>query len=131
MSTEHLNAPGPLRVAEHDASAAQLCQRNACGLRAAPCESTTLTRAGPRKFIASSRAPRMFFGSSTKKPLPPGPAPAKAGGFHHPVVAGAVDQRVGLHVEHRVVRDLGHAGSLTAQSPSSCSIALRNGGRAN
>ena len=32
-----------------------------------------------------------------------------AEGFHHPVVAGAVDQRVGLHVEHRVFRDLGHA----------------------
>src|SRR5262249_1880054 len=49
----------------------QLCQRNCCGLRAEPCEITTLTRAGPRKFIASSRAPRRSFGSSTKKPLPP------------------------------------------------------------
>src|SRR5262249_14920191 len=28
----------------------QLCQRNCCGLRAEPCEITTLTRAGPRKF---------------------------------------------------------------------------------
>src|SRR5437667_6675583 len=45
-------------------SVAQLCQRNACGFLAAPCEITTLTRAGPRWFIASSRAPRMFFGSS-------------------------------------------------------------------
>src|SRR5262245_64121462 len=49
----------------------QLCQRNCCGLRADSCEITTLTRAGPRKFIASSRAPRRSFGSSTKKPLPP------------------------------------------------------------
>ena len=49
----------------------QLCQRNCCGLRAEPCEITTLTRAGPRKLIASSRAPRRSFGSSTKKPLPP------------------------------------------------------------
>src|SRR5580693_7931793 len=32
-----------------------------------------------------------------------------AEGFHHPVVAGAVDERVRLHVKHRVVRDLGHA----------------------
>jgi hypothetical protein len=37
-----------------------------------------------------------------------------AEGFHHPVVAGAVDQRVRLHVEHRVVRDLGHAGADAA-----------------
>src|SRR5438105_9751304 len=37
-----------------------------------------------------------------------------AEGFHHPVVAGAVDQRVGLHVEHRVVRDLRHAGADAA-----------------
>src|SRR5262245_11835637 len=49
----------------------QLCQRNCCGLRVEPCEITTLTRAGPRKFIASSRAPGRSFGSSTKKPLPP------------------------------------------------------------
>src|SRR5260370_931831 len=41
----------------------QLCQRNCCGLRAEPCEITTLTRAGPRKLIASSRAPRRSFGS--------------------------------------------------------------------
>jgi hypothetical protein len=34
-----------------------------------------------------------------------------AKGFHHPVVTGAVDQRVRLHVEHRVFRDLGHAGA--------------------
>jgi hypothetical protein len=53
------------------AATSQLCQRNACGLRAAPCEITTLTRAGPRKFIASSSAPFRSFGSSTKKPLPP------------------------------------------------------------
>jgi hypothetical protein len=51
--------------------APQLCQRNACGFLAEPWLSTMLTSAGPRKFIASSRAPRMFFGSSTKKPLPP------------------------------------------------------------
>src|SRR2546430_6182492 len=51
----------------------QLCQRKCCGLRAEPCEITTLTRAGPREFIASSRAPRRAFGSSTKKPLPPKP----------------------------------------------------------
>jgi len=37
-----------------------------------------------------------------------------AEGFHHPVIAGAVDQRVRLHVEHRVVRDLGHAGADAA-----------------
>src|SRR5262249_30651007 len=49
----------------------QLCQRNCCALRAEPCEITTLTRAGPGKFIASLRAPRRSFGSSTKKPLPP------------------------------------------------------------
>ena len=53
------------------ASAAQLCQRNGCGFLAAPWLITTLTRAGPGKFIASSRAPRRSFGSSTKKPLPP------------------------------------------------------------
>jgi hypothetical protein len=51
--------------------APQLCQRNACGLRAEPWLSTMLTSAGPRKFIASSRAPRMCFGSSTKNPFPP------------------------------------------------------------
>jgi len=51
--------------------AAQLCQRNCCGFLAEPCESTMLTSAGPRWFMASSRAPRMCFGSSTKKPLPP------------------------------------------------------------
>ncbi len=96
------------------APAGQLCQRNCCGLRAAPCEITTLTRAGPRWFIASSRAPFRSVGFSTKKPLPLGPAPVKAGGFHHPVVAGAVDQGVGLHVEHRVCRDLGHAGADAA-----------------
>src|SRR5262249_6128896 len=54
-----------------DLSLDQLCQRNFCGLRAEPCEITTLTRAGPRKFMASSRASRRFLGSSTKKPLPP------------------------------------------------------------
>src|SRR5262249_44992169 len=47
------------------------CQRNCCGLRAEPCDSTTLTSAGPGKSIASSSAPRMSFGFSTKKPLPP------------------------------------------------------------
>jgi len=59
---------------------------------------TMLTRAGPRKFIASSRAPRMSFGSLTKKPLPP-----KA--FHDAVITRAVDQRVGLHLEHRIFRN--------------------------
>src|SRR5262249_6766090 len=48
-----------------DLSSNQLCQRNCCGLRAESCEMTTLTRAGPRKSIASSRAPRRSFGSST------------------------------------------------------------------
>jgi hypothetical protein len=38
------------------------------------CESTILTSAGPRWFIASSSAPRMCFGSSTKSPC--------AKGFH-------------------------------------------------
>jgi hypothetical protein len=37
-----------------------------------------------------------------------------AEGFHHPVIARAVDQRVGLHVEHRVFRDLGRAGADAA-----------------
>jgi hypothetical protein len=97
-----------------ETSASQLCQRNCWGLRAEPREITTLTRAGLRKFIASSRVPRRSFGSSTKKPLPPGPAPAKAGGFHHPVVAGSVNERIGLDVEHRVFRDLGHAGADAA-----------------
>ena len=46
--------------------------------------------------------------------MPPGPAPAKAGGFHDAVIARAVDQRVGLHVEHRIFRDLGHAGTDAA-----------------
>src|SRR5262245_2118432 len=41
--------------------AAQLCQRNCCGFLAEPCESTTLTNAGPRWFIASSRAPFRSF----------------------------------------------------------------------
>src|SRR5215469_8931197 len=54
-----------------DVSLDQLCQANSCALRAEPCEITTLTKAGPRKFIASSSAPRRFFGSSTRKPLPP------------------------------------------------------------
>src|SRR6266568_2830066 len=34
-----------------------------------------------------------------------------AEGLHHPVIAGAVDQCVGLHVEHWVFRDLRHAGA--------------------
>jgi hypothetical protein len=37
-----------------------------------------------------------------------------AKGIHHPVVAGAVDQRVRLHAEHRVVRDFRHAGADAA-----------------
>src|SRR5690349_17187253 len=37
-----------------------------------------------------------------------------AKGFHNAVIAGAIDQRVGLHVEHRVVRDLGHTGADAA-----------------
>jgi hypothetical protein len=37
-----------------------------------------------------------------------------AEGFDHPVVAGAVDQRVRLHVESRVFRDFGHAGADAA-----------------
>src|SRR5262249_39815373 len=49
----------------------QLCQANSCALRAEPCEITTLTSAGPENFIASSSAPRICFGSSTKNPLPP------------------------------------------------------------
>ncbi len=43
----------------------QLCQRNSCALRCEPRLSLTLTSAGPRKFIASSSAPRRSFGSST------------------------------------------------------------------
>ena len=43
----------------------QLCQRNSCALRCEPWLSFTLTSAGPGKFIASSRAPRRSFGSST------------------------------------------------------------------
>jgi hypothetical protein len=53
----------------------------------------------------------MSFGFSTKKPLPAGPAPAEAGGFYHPVVSGAIDQRVELHGEHRGFRDRRPAGS--------------------
>src|SRR5260370_27271758 len=60
-----------LRKLQELLSLNQLCQRNCCGLRADPCEITTLTSAGPRKSIASSRAPGRSFGSSTKKPLPP------------------------------------------------------------
>ena len=37
-----------------------------------------------------------------------------AKGFHDLVVAGAVDQRVGPHVEHRVFRDLRHARANAA-----------------
>src|SRR5262249_31789035 len=37
-----------------------------------------------------------------------------AEGLHPPVIAGAVNQRVGLHVEHRVFRDLWHAGADAA-----------------
>src|SRR5215510_14225885 len=66
----------------------QLCQRNCCGLRAEPCEITTLTRAGPGKFIASSRAPRRSFGILDKEAL-------AAEGLHYPVIAGAVNQCVG------------------------------------
>src|SRR5262249_35686750 len=54
-----------------DVSFDQLCQANSCALRAEPCEITTLTSAGPRKFIASSRALRISFGFSTSRPLPP------------------------------------------------------------
>ena len=54
-----------------EASADQLCQRNCCGLRADSWEIRTLTSAGPRKSIASCKAPFRSFGSSMKKPLPP------------------------------------------------------------
>src|SRR6201984_1601953 len=37
-----------------------------------------------------------------------------AKGFHDLVIARAIDQRVGLHVEHRVFRALGHAGADAA-----------------
>src|SRR5262249_6752219 len=37
-----------------------------------------------------------------------------AEGVHHPVIAGAVNQCVGLEVEHRVFRDLRHAGADAA-----------------
>jgi hypothetical protein len=37
-----------------------------------------------------------------------------AEGFHHPPVARAVDEGIGFHVEHRVFRDLGHAGADAA-----------------
>src|SRR6516162_1117069 len=37
-----------------------------------------------------------------------------AKGFHDAVIAGTIDQRVGLHVEHRIFRDLGHAGTDAA-----------------
>ena len=57
----------------------------------------------PRWFVASARAPFRFFGSSTKKPLPPGPAPVKTGGFHDAVITCAPNQRVGLHVDHAVI----------------------------
>ena len=32
-----------------------------------------------------------------------------AKGFHDAIITRAIDQRVGLHVEHRIFRDLGHA----------------------
>src|ERR1700722_18421923 len=35
-------------------------------------------------------------------------------GLHHPVIARAPNQRVGLQVEHRVFRDLRHAGADAA-----------------
>ena len=59
------NGPAPWLLLD------QLCQANCCALRVEPCDSTTLTRAGPSWAIALSSAPRMSFGSSTKKPLPP------------------------------------------------------------
>src|SRR5262249_32340052 len=34
--------------------------------------------------------------------------------LHHPVVTRAIDQRVGLELEHRVFRDLRHAGADAA-----------------
>src|SRR5262245_35981679 len=37
-----------------------------------------------------------------------------AEGLHHPVVPGAVNQCVGLQVEHRAFRDLRHAGADAA-----------------
>src|SRR5262249_1880055 len=37
-----------------------------------------------------------------------------AEGLHYPVIAGAVNQCVGLHVEHRAFRDLQHAGADAA-----------------
>src|SRR6516162_2942628 len=37
-----------------------------------------------------------------------------AKGFHDTVITRAIDQRVGLHVEHRIFRDLGHAGADAA-----------------
>jgi hypothetical protein len=49
----------------------------------------TLTRVGPRKFIASSSAPRKSFGSSTMTPCRRGLPRRRPGGVHHPVVAGA------------------------------------------
>jgi hypothetical protein len=61
------------------------------GFLAEPCEITTLTSAGPREFIASSRAPFRSFGTLRKKPLPPGLRRRRPGDLHHPVVAGAVD----------------------------------------
>ena len=93
---------GPRREWRGLADRHQLCQRNCCGLRAESWESTTLTRAGPRKFIASSSAPLQVLRILDEEAL-------AAEGLHHLVVAGAVDQRVRLHVEHRVFRDLRHA----------------------
>jgi hypothetical protein len=63
--------PRQLPQRRFDVTLDQLCQVNSCALRADPCEITTLTSAGPRKLIASSRAPRRSFGSSTMTPLPP------------------------------------------------------------
>src|SRR5215471_12750753 len=37
-----------------------------------------------------------------------------AEGVHYPVIASAVNQCVGLHVEHRAFRDLRHAGADAA-----------------
>src|ERR1700740_3841545 len=34
--------------------------------------------------------------------------------LHHPIIARAVDQRVGLEIEERVVRNLWHAGADAA-----------------
>jgi hypothetical protein len=64
-----------------------------------------LTSAGPRKFVRLVEGALQVLRGLDKEVR-------AAKGFRHPVLAGPVDQRVRLHVEHRVFRDFRHTGPI-------------------